>query len=235
MSEKRLDYLNLFPMVRNNEESLQTAFTVSVDARNGVSTGISAFDRAKTIQTLIDPSAVPGDLVQPGHVFPLRARKGGVMVRAGHTEAAVYLARIAGLTPAGVICEIMSDDGSMARLPELLKFSKKHGLKICTIVQLIEYRRRNEQLVKRIIEVDLPTDYGNFKMIMYESSIDGRQHIALKYGEFSENEPILVRVHSECFTGDVLGSLRCDCGSQLNEALKLIVSTLLFAFASRIA
>lgn len=222
MTISRLEKLKLHPMVNHNQDSYKTAFTVSVDARHGVSTGISAHDRAKTIQCLVDPSTTADDLVQPGHLFPLQAKKGGVLVRAGHTEAAVDLARMANLTPAGVICEIMSEDGTMARLPELLEFSKKHGLKICTIVQLIEYRRKTEEHVKKLIEVEMPTAYGVFQLFLFESEINGDQHIALKMGEFKSTDPVLVRVHSECFTGDVLSSLRCDCGPQLEDALKKI-------------
>ncbi|MBN2143341.1 MAG: bifunctional 3,4-dihydroxy-2-butanone-4-phosphate synthase/GTP cyclohydrolase II [Candidatus Aureabacteria bacterium] len=224
MTEKRLKELEIQPMVSRNQDHFGTAFTVSVDARFGTTTGISAFDRAKTIQTLANPSSTSHDFVQPGHIFPLMAKEGGVLVRAGHTEATVDLMGLAGLTPAGVICEILNENGSMARLPQLLPFAKKHHLKIGTIVQLIEYRRKTENLVKRLIEVNLPTLYGEFKMSLYESKIDGDKHVALVYGSITENKPVLVRVHSECFTGDVLKSLRCDCGFQLEDAMKQITS-----------
>ncbi len=221
MEKSRLDFLNIHPMVTNNQDSFNTAFTVSVDAKNGTTTGISTHDRAKTIQTLIDDKSEPKDLSQPGHIFPLTAREGGVLTRAGHTEAAVDAARLAGLKPAGVICEIMNTNGTMARLPELMKFAKTHSLKICTIVQLIEFRRKNEKLVEHLINVKLPTTYGEFLMHIYESKIDGEQHIALTYGNI-DNGPTLVRMHSECFTGDVLHSVRCDCGFQLEYAMKKI-------------
>jgi len=221
MEKTRLDFLNIHPMVTDNQDSFNTAFTVSVDAKKGITTGISAHDRAKTIQTLIDDKSKPEDLAQPGHVFPLIAREGGVLTRAGHTEAAVDSAKLAGLKPAGVICEIMNSDGTMARLPELLKFAETHSLKICTIVQLIEFRRKNEKLVEHLINVKLPTTYGEFLMHIYESKIDGKQHIALTYGNI-DKEPTLVRMHSECFTGDVLHSVRCDCGFQLEYAMKKI-------------
>ncbi len=198
-----------------------TAFTVSIDARYGITTGISAYDRAYTIKLVIDENSKPEDFITPGHVFPIIARKGGVLVRAGHTEAAVDLARLCGMKPAGVICEIMKDDGTMARLPDLEKFAEKWGLKIITIRDLIAYRLRTESLVKREVETVLPTPYGTFKLIAYSNMVDSATHVALVMGEITE-EPVLVRVHSECLTGDVFGSLRCDCGPQLKKALELI-------------
>jgi 3,4-dihydroxy 2-butanone 4-phosphate synthase/GTP cyclohydrolase II len=221
MAGEILDRLDIHPMVRNSGDPFKTAFTVSVDAKDGVTTGISAADRARTIRVLADDASRSEDLVQPGHVFPLIAKAGGVLTRAGHTEAAVDLARLAGLKPAGVICEIMNEDGTMARLPQLLDFARRHGLKICTIVQLIEYRRRNEKLVRHLCEARLPTVYGEFRVMVYESMIDGREHLALRFGERLE-DPVLVRVHSECFTGDVLRSIRCDCGFQLDLAMQKI-------------
>ncbi len=198
-----------------------TAFTVSIEARYGVTTGISAYDRAHTIKVAIDEKSGPHDIVTPGHVFPIIARKGGVLVRAGHTEAAVDLARLAGLKPAGVICEIMKDDGTMARLPDLEKFAEEHNLKIITIKDLIAYRIKKETLVKREVETTLPTIYGTFKLMAYSNFVDKATHIALVMGEIGD-EPVLVRVHSECLTGDVFGSLRCDCGPQLRKALEMI-------------
>ena len=206
---------------RRHGSRFDTAFTVSIEARYGVTTGISAYDRAHTIKVAIDPKSGPEDIVTPGHVFPIRAREGGVLVRAGHTEASVDLARLAGLKPAGVICEIMNDDGSMARMPDLEKFAEKHGLKIITIRDLIAYRLRNECLVKREVETRLPTPWGEFRLYAYTNIIDPFTHVALVMGEISE-EPVLVRVHSECLTGDVFGSLRCDCGPQLMRALEMI-------------
>ena len=206
---------------RRHGTRFDTAFTVSIEARYGVTTGISAYDRAHTIKVAIDPKSGPEDIVTPGHVFPIRAREGGVLVRAGHTEASVDLARLAGLKPAGVICEIMNDDGSMARMPDLEKFAAKHGLKIITIRDLIAYRLRNESLVKREVETRLPTPWGEFRLYAYTNIIDPFTHVALVMGEINE-EPVLVRVHSECLTGDVFGSLRCDCGPQLVRALEMI-------------
>ncbi len=205
------------------KDSFHTAFTVSVDAAKGITTGISAYDRAKTIATIIDPASTPSNLVVPGHVFPLISRPGGVLQRAGHTEAAVDMAKMAGLYPAAVICEIMNEDGSMARLPELLKFSRKHKLRICSIAELIAYRRRNERLVAREQTVSLPTEAGDFKLHLYRSIVDGMEHLALVYGEVEGKEGVLVRVHSECLTGDVFHSLRCDCGEQLDTAMRQIV------------
>ena len=225
MSEDRLDELDLHPMRSDLSRSHQkddTAWAISVDASKGVTTGISAADRAQTVKTLIDPHAKSSDLVTPGHLFPLRAKKGGVLVRAGHTEASVDLTRLAGLYPAGVICEIMNEDGTMARNPELVKFSKDHKLKICTIDSLIEYQHRSRKLVERIVETNLPTEYGDFKMVAYRSEIDNVEHLALVLGEIDETVPVLVRVQSECLTGDVFKSLRCDCNPQLNTALKTI-------------
>jgi len=198
-----------------------TAFTVSIEARRGVTTGISAYDRAHTIKVAIDEKSGPNDIVTPGHVFPIIAKKGGVLVRAGHTEAAVDLAKLAGLKPAGVICEIMKDDGTMARLPDLEEFAKKHGLKIITIRDIIAYRIKKESLVKREVETYLPTVYGTFKLLAYSTLIDNAVHIALVMGEIKD-EPVLVRVHSECLTGDIFGSLRCDCGAQLKKAMEMI-------------
>ncbi len=215
---KRLD-LHLQP--RRGIDPFGTAFTVSIDAREGITTGISAYDRAHTIRLVVDEKSKPEDFVTPGHVFPIIARKGGVLVRAGHTEAAVDLARLAGLKPAGVICEIMKDDGTMARLPDLEKFSQTHNLKIITIRDLIAYRIKKENFVKREVETYLPTKYGIFKLIAYSNIIDNATHVALVMGEIGD-EPLLVRVHSECLTGDVFGSLRCDCGPQLHKAMEMI-------------
>ena len=219
---ERLQQLGIDRMVQQNRESFRTDFQVSVDAARGISSGISAADRAKTICVMAAPTAVADDLVQPGHVFPLRARPGGVLQRAGHTEAAVDLVHLAGCRPIGVICEVMRDDGAMARLPELLKFSKKHRLKICTIAALIEYRRTREKLVEQIEVVKLPTDYGDFDLHLYRSRVDGQHHLALVRGEIAGQKNILVRVHSECLTGDVFGSRRCDCGPQLHQAMKQV-------------
>jgi 3,4-dihydroxy 2-butanone 4-phosphate synthase/GTP cyclohydrolase II len=219
---ERLKQLGVERMVLNNRETFKTDFQVSVDAAHGISSGISAADRAKTIQVLADPTAVPEDLVQPGHMFPLRARPGGVLQRAGHTEAAVDLVRLAGCRPIGVICEIMSGDGSMARLSELRAFSRRHRLKICTIEALIKYRRAGEKLVERLEVVKLPTDYGDFELVLYRSQTDNQHHLALVKGVVAGQENVLVRVHSECLTGDVFGSLRCDCGPQLHQAMRQV-------------
>ena len=213
--------LQLSLQPRRGVDPYSTAFTVSIDARHGITTGISAYDRAYTIKLVIDENSKPQDFITPGHVFPIIARKGGVLVRAGHTEAAVDLARLVNLKPAGVICEIMKDDGTMARLPDLEKFAEEHGLKIITIRDLIAYRIKKESLVKREVETYLPTEYGIFKLIAYSNFIDKATHIALVMGEIDER-PVLVRVHSECLTGDVFGSLRCDCGLQLKKAMELI-------------
>jgi len=222
ITEERAAALGLQRMVAHNRELYKTDFTVSVDAAKGVTTGISARDRATTIRVLASPRSKPRDLVQPGHVFPLQAKSGGVLRRAGHTEAAVDLARMAGLDPSGVICEILNEDGSMARLPELLAFRKKHGLKICTIEDLIAYRRRSEQLVAREQVIKMPSDFGDFDLYLYHSTVDDRHHLALVKGVIDGRKPVLVRVHSECLTGDVFGSRRCDCGSQLHTALRQI-------------
>src|SRR6476660_8932815 len=218
----RAEQLGLQRMVAQNREMYRTDFTVSVDAARDVTTGISAHDRAATIQTIANPDSKPEDLVQPGHIFPLRAKDGGVLRRAGHTEAAVDLARMAGLQSAGVLCEILHDDGTMARLPELMEFRKKHGLRICTIQGLIAYRRLREKLVELEQIVKLPTDYGDFDLHLYRSKLDGQHHLALVKGKIDKNTPTLVRVHSECLTGDVFGSRRCDCGNQLHAALRQI-------------
>lgn len=218
-TSERLQQLGIERMVRQNRETFKTDFQVSIDAAHGVTTGISAADRAETIRIMADPTAVPEDLVQPGHVFPLRARPGGVLQRAGHTEAAVDLVRLAGARPIGVICEIMSDDGSMARLPELVKFARKYRLKICTIADLIHFRRTREKLVERLEVVKMPTDYGEFDLYLYQSKLDGQHHLALVCGEVAGKPGVLVRVHSECLTGDVFGSRRCDCGPQLQQAM----------------
>lgn len=219
---ERLKQLGIEQMVSQNRESFRTDFQVSVDAARGISTGISAADRARTIQVLSEPTAVPEDLVQPGHVFPLRAKPGGVLQRAGHTEAAVDLARLAGCRPVGVICEIMADSGEMARLPALVKFARKHKLRLCTIEDLIKYRRLREKLVERIEVVRMPTDYGDFELYLYRSQTDGQHHLALVKGEVAKAKNVLVRVHSECLTGDVFGSRRCDCGPQLHQAMAQI-------------
>jgi len=223
MTGEKIDSLELPPMVENNTSMFQTGFTVSIEARCGVTTGISAADRAITILTAIADGAKPKDLVRPGHIFPLRARDGGVMVRSGQTEGSVDLARLAGLKPAGVICEIMDEDGSMARMPALEKFSEKHGIGICTIADLIEYRMRTESFVRRAAETIIPTSYaGEFRAIVYENDVDDFLHIALVKGEIDPEKPVLVRVHSECLTGDIFGSLRCDCGDQLHESMRMI-------------
>jgi 3,4-dihydroxy 2-butanone 4-phosphate synthase/GTP cyclohydrolase II len=221
-TSERLQQLGIERMVRQNRETFKTDFQISVDAARGITTGISAADRAETIRIMADPTAVPEALVQPGHVFPLRARPGGVLQRAGHTEAAVDLVRLASCRPIGVICEIMSDDGSMARLPELVKFAHRHHLKICTIADLIQFRRTREKLVERIEVVKLPTEYGNFDLYLYKSKLDGQHHLALVCGDVAGEPDVLVRVHSECLTGDVFGSRRCDCGPQLHEAMRLV-------------
>ena len=217
-----LDRLELPLMTLRNTEAMRTAYTISADAKSGVSTGISAADRTRTIRVLSDPNTRADDLVRPGHVFPLRYREGGVLRRAGHTEAAVDLARLAGLRPAGVLAEVVNDDGSMARLPELFAFAQRHHLKICSIEQLIAYRRAREKLIVKEQEVDLPTDYGNFRLHLYRSVVDDVHHLALVRGTISAAVPTLVRVHSECLTGDVFGSRRCDCGNQLHAALEQI-------------
>jgi 3,4-dihydroxy 2-butanone 4-phosphate synthase/GTP cyclohydrolase II len=219
---ERLQQLGIERMVKQNREVFRTDFQVSVDAAKGIGSGISAADRAKTIQIMASTTALPDDLVQPGHVFPLRAKSGGVLQRAGHTEAAVDLAVLAGARPIGVICEIMNDDGTMARLPALIKFAKKHKLKLCTIADLIEFRRTREKLVEPIEIIKMPTDYGDFDLHLYRSKVDGEHHLALVRGDVAGKENVLVRVHSECLTGDVFGSRRCDCGPQLHQAMKQI-------------
>jgi 3,4-dihydroxy 2-butanone 4-phosphate synthase / GTP cyclohydrolase II len=222
LTAERCRELELRPMTERNETPFGTAFTVSVEARDGVSTGISAHDRARTIQVAIDSRSRPSDLVQPGHVFPLEARAGGVLQRAGQTEAAVDLARLAGLTPAGVVCEVMNDDGTMARVPDLVRYCERHGLRMVTVADLIEYRRRTEKLVERFVSVRLPTAYGDFTAIAFRELLTGKPHVALVKGEVDGKDDVLVRVHSECLTGDVFHSLRCDCGEQLDLALRRI-------------
>jgi 3,4-dihydroxy 2-butanone 4-phosphate synthase/GTP cyclohydrolase II len=222
ITEERAAQLGLPRMVAQNREFFKTDFTVSVDATHGTTTGISTKDRAATIKVLANPTAQPSDLIQPGHVFPLQAKTGGVLRRAGHTEAAIDLARLAGLDSSGVICEIMKDDGSMARLPDLVKFKKKHALKMCSIQDLIAYRRKSERLIEREETILMPTDFGDFNLHLYRSLVDGLHHIALVAGKINPSKPTLVRVHSECLTGDVFGSRRCDCGSQLHQAMERI-------------
>ena len=222
LTGERLDELDIPLMVTHNTEAQRTAFTYTVDYRHGTSTGISASDRAATIQALIDPATHPGDLARPGHIFPLRYSDGGVLKRAGHTEAAVDLARMAGLYPAGVLCEIVNDDGTMARVPDLIEFCKEHSLLLISIAELIRYRRQNEKLVKRVAEARIPTQWGDFTCYVYESVLDGEQHVAMVKGAVQGEDDVLVRVHSECLTGDVFGSLRCDCGIQLDEAMKKV-------------
>ncbi len=222
VSPERAAQLGLQRMVAHNREMHKTDFTVSVDAAEGITTGISAADRARAIQILSSSSSLPSDLVQPGHIFPLQAKPGGVLRRAGHTEAAVDLARLAGLDPSGVICEILNEDGSMARLPDLLSFRKEHGLKMASIEELIAYRRRNEKLVEREQTISMPTDYGEFTLHLFRSTLDGQHHLALVKGDIQGSVPTLVRVHSECLTGDVFASKRCDCGAQLHAAMQRI-------------
>lgn len=226
MAEERLKALELEPMLKEKgayakKDPFSTAWMISVDAAKGITTGISAYDRARTIEVLINPQARPEDLIRPGHLFPLRAVKGGVLVRAGHTEASIDLMHLAGLFTVGVICEIMNDDGTMARLPHLKDFAEEHNLKMCSIAQLIEFRRRLEKLIEKLSEAQLPTEFGTFRVLIYKDLIAGQVHTALVMGEVSY-EPVLVRVHSECLTGDVFGSLRCDCGRQLKKAMQLI-------------
>ncbi|MGB9587326.1 MAG: 3,4-dihydroxy-2-butanone-4-phosphate synthase, partial [Armatimonadota bacterium] len=221
-TQKRLEELDLSMMVDRNTAKMGTPFAISVDAVHGTTTGISAFDRAHTIKVFIDPATKPSDLARPGHIFPLAARDGGVLVRAGHTEAVVDLARLAGLYPSGVLCEIMSEDGTMARLPELQKIAEEFDLKIATIADLIKYRRRTEKLVRRVAVTHLPTKFGDFKLIAYESVLDEKPYLALTMGDIEDGEPVLVRIHSSCVTGDALHSLRCDCGGQLEQAMAMI-------------
>jgi 3,4-dihydroxy 2-butanone 4-phosphate synthase/GTP cyclohydrolase II len=219
LTEERADELGLRPMTEHNEAPLGTAFTVSIEAREGVTTGISAADRSRTIQVAIHPASTAHDLVQPGHVFPLRAKPGGVLERIGQTEAAVDLARLAGLNPSGVVCEVMNDDGTMARVADLVPYCERHGLKLITVADLVEYRRRHEKLVERGAAVRLPTEYGEFSAIAFREKLSGKTHLALVKGDVEGRENVLVRVHSECLTGDVFHSLRCDCGEQLEQAL----------------
>ena len=224
MTPERLDHLDIPLEVTDNSSRRDTAMCVSIDARDGTTTGISAADRAATVRVAIAPESKPRDLTRPGHVFPLRARRGGVLVRSGHTEAAVDLARIAGLEPAGVICEIMNEDGTMARVPELTRFAKKHGLPMITIADLIQYRMRNERLVRRAAVADLPTEHGAFRIFAFESQLDDQTHVALVRGDIGDGKDVLVRVHSKCLTGDVFHSARCDCGAQLDAAMAAVAS-----------
>jgi len=224
LTRERLEELDLPLMVANNTASFQTAFTISIDAKKGITTGISAYDRAKTVLAAVDPETKPKDLARPGHVFPLQAKQGGVLERAGQTEAAVDLAKLAGLKPAGVICEIMNEDGTMARMPQLEKFSQTYDIQILTIADLIKYRMKTECLVKKMEEVDLPTKHGNFRLIIFEDIIHRENHIALVKGEIKKDEPILVRAHSQCLTGDTFGSTRCDCGDQLHKSMEMVNS-----------
>lgn len=219
---KRLDELKIPMMVHDNTSHFGTAFTVSVEAAKGTTTGISAADRARTVQKLVDPSARPEDFVMPGHMFPLRSREGGVLARCGQTEAVVDLAKLAGLFPAGVICEVMNDDGSMARMPDLRLFAEKHRIPIISVAELISYRRAHEKFVTRVAEVRLPTEFGDFEVVAYEEHLSNHVHLVLRRGTIAPDQPALVRVHSECFTGDVLGSRRCDCGDQLHRAMEII-------------
>ncbi len=220
----RIDCLRLTPMAATNTSRFETAFHVSIEAKHGVTTGISAADRAQTVLVASDPKSGPNDVVTPGHMFPLRAREGGVLVRAGQTEGSVDLARLAGLNPAGVICEIMNEDGTMSRMPDLEIFAKKHGIRICTVEAIIKYRRIHETVVRRAAETVLPTEYGEFHLVAYETEIDNNTHLALVLGDVAGRPDVMVRVHSECLTGDVFHSLRCDCGSQLHEAMRIIAA-----------
>jgi len=222
LTGERIDDLQIPPMTSENTSKFQTAFHVSIEAACGVTTGISAHDRAKTIQVAINPESTPVDLARPGHVFPLRAREGGVLVRAGQTEGSVDLSRLAGLNPSAVICEVMKEDGTMARVPDLLEFCSEHGLKLCSVRDLIEYRRRTERLVRRVAETHLPTEYGTFTLVAYETDIDDYHHTALVKGDVANGRDVLVRVHSECLTGDTFHSLRCDCGTQLHRAMEMV-------------
>ncbi len=222
MTGDRLNELGIPPMTTQNRSRFGTAFHVSIEAAEGVSTGISAHDRARTVQVAIDPTTKPRDLVQPGHIFPLRARTGGVLVRAGQTEGSVDLARMAGMNLAAVICEVINPDGTMARVPQLAEIAQKFGLKMCSVESIIQWRRRNEQLVHRAARTPLHTEHGVFELIAYDNDVDSREHVALVKGDVTTDEPVLVRVHSECLTGDVFGSMRCDCGSQLHQAMRMI-------------
>jgi 3,4-dihydroxy 2-butanone 4-phosphate synthase / GTP cyclohydrolase II len=222
LTGERIQELHLPPMAPENTSRFQTAFHVSIEAATGVTTGISAQDRARTIQVAVDPKTTPADLVRPGHIFPLRARDGGVLVRAGQTEGSVDLARLAGLNPSAVICEIMNPDGTMARVPQLMEFAKEHNIKMCSTQEIIGYRRRMEKLIHRVAETKLPTEYGTFRLMVYETDIDDFQHLALVKGDVAHCDDVMVRVHSECFTGDTFHSLRCDCGAQLHRAMQMI-------------
>lgn len=222
LTSERIAELHLPPMTSENTSRFETAFHVSIEAATGVTTGISAPDRARTVQVAVDPNSQPADLVMPGHIFPLRARDGGVLVRMGQTEGSVDLARMAGLNPSAVICEVMNEDGTMARVPQLQEFGRKHNVKICSVESVIKYRRTHEQLVVRAAETTLPTEYGSFHLVAYETEIDDNHHIALVMGDVDGKKDVPVRVHSECLTGDVFHSLRCDCGSQLHEAVRII-------------
>jgi 3,4-dihydroxy 2-butanone 4-phosphate synthase/GTP cyclohydrolase II len=222
MTGERLEQLHVPMMVSHNDSHFGTPFSISVEARVGVTTGISAADRARTVQVLIDPKSRPNDLVMPGHTFPLRARDGGVLVRAGQTEATVDLCKLAGVYPAGVLCEIMNEDGTMSRLPQLKRFARRHNLKIISVTQLIQYRMHKEKLVRRVAETVLPTEFGEWQCIAYKAITDPDEHVALVFGDVSGDEPVLVRVHSQCVTGDVFGSQRCDCGEQLQFAMQMI-------------
>ncbi|MEE9522826.1 MAG: 3,4-dihydroxy-2-butanone-4-phosphate synthase, partial [candidate division NC10 bacterium] len=224
LAGQRLDELQIPLMVAENTSPYETAFCVSVEARRGVTTGVSAHDRARTIQALVDPQTKPEALVRPGHIFPLRAKEGGTLARAGQTEAALDLSRLAGLYPAGVICEIMNEDGHMARVPQLVEFATRHGLRIITVKDLITFRMRREKLVRRVAESTIPTRHGTFRAFFYQSRVGLDQHLALTLGDITPADPVLVRVHSECLTGDVFGSLRCDCGLQMDRALALIAA-----------
>jgi 3,4-dihydroxy 2-butanone 4-phosphate synthase / GTP cyclohydrolase II len=219
LTGERCDELGLDLMAAKNESAFETAFTVSIEAREGVTTGISAHDRAQTVQVAIDPRTRPHDLVQPGHIFPLKAKAGGVLERTGQTEAAVDLARLAGLNPSGVICEIMNEDGTMARVPDLIRYCERHGLKMITVADLIAYRRRHDKLIERVVEANMPTKFGDFQVVGFRSFVDDKHHVAMVKGEVEGQDDVLVRVHSECLTGDVFHSLRCDCGQQLEDAL----------------
>lgn len=224
LTPEQLEKLQIPMMVQNNKSPYETAFTVSIEARTGVTTGISAADRARTILAAVDPEAGPNDIVSPGHIFPLRARRGGVLVRTGQTEGSVDLSKLAGLDPSGVICEIMKEDGTMARMPDLEKFAEEHDLKIATIADLVAYRTREDKLVHRAAETNLPTRYGTFRAVVFTNDVDEHEHVALIKGEISPQEDIMVRVHSACLTGDVFGSKRCDCGGQLHNAMRMIES-----------
>jgi len=225
LTRERCDQLGLQMMVQRNTSPFETGFTVSIEAREGVTTGISAADRAHTIKTAVGPDASARDLVSPGHIFPLRARNGGVMVRVGQTEGSVDLARLAGLTPAGVICEIMDEDGTMARMPSLERFSEEHGIGICTVADLVAYRTRTEHFVRAAASTVIPTEFGgDFRIVAYENDIDHLTHIALIKGEIDPDKPVMVRVHSECMTGDIFGSMRCDCGDQLHQAMTMVAN-----------